>query len=229
VIGLDPLGDRAFLARFATEPEARNWAAAIRSRGPAGLIEVVLAYHAAAVFVDPDRVDFAELEAFLRGVVPEAGRPSESRLVELPVLYDGEDLPDVAARLGLPASEVVSAHSGRDYDVFAVGFQPGFPYAGYLPEALARLPRREAPRVRVPGGSVAIAGRQTGVYPAESPGGWHLLGRTPLRIVDLERAFFPIRAGDRLRFVPIGGREFDALRGKRLGETGGGVDNRGDR
>ena len=87
--------------------------------------------------------------------------------------------------------------------MFAVGFLPGFPYAGYLPDALSGLGRRAAPRVRVPAGSVAIAGRQTGVYPSESPGGWHLIGRTPLRIVDVEGGHFPIRAGDRIRFRPI--------------------------
>jgi KipI family sensor histidine kinase inhibitor len=228
VIGLDPLGDRAFLARFATETEARHWAAAVRSRRPTGLIEVVLAYHTAAVFVDPDLVDLAEFESVLRGVAPEGEQPPPGRLVELPVLYDGEDLPDVAGRLGLSEAEVIASHSGRDYDVFAVGFQPGFPYAGYLPEALARLPRRDSPRVRVPEGSVAIAGRQTGVYPRETPGGWHLLGRTPLRIVDVEGGHFPIRAGDRLRFVPVDEREFSALRGKILGETGPGIDNRPD-
>src|SRR5205823_7967395 len=111
----------------------------------------------------------------------------------------------------------IARHAGRDYDVFAVGFQPGFPYAGYLPDALSGLSRRDVPRVRVPAGSVAIAGRQTGVYPAESPGGWHLLGRTPLRIVDLERGHFPIRAGDRLRFEPIDAAGFAAPRGGPLG------------
>ena len=100
--------------------------------------------------------------------------------------------------------------------MFAIGFLPGFPDAGYLPEGLGGLPRREPPRLRVPAGSVAIAGRQTGVYPGESPGGWHLIGRTPLRIVDVERGRFPIRAGDRLRFVPIDAGEFAARRGEPL-------------
>jgi allophanate hydrolase subunit 1 len=86
-----------------------------------------------------------------------------------------------------------------------------------LPPALSGLPRRESPRERVPVGSVAIAGRQTGVYPESSPGGWHLLGRTPSRIVDLEEGYFPIRAGDRIRFEPIGPAEFEARRGERPG------------
>jgi KipI family sensor histidine kinase inhibitor len=112
--------------------------------------------------------------------------------------------------------EVIAAHSEPEYRVFAIGFQPGFPYAGYLPPALAGLPRRGTPRVKVPRGSVAIAGRQTGIYPQDSPGGWHLLGRTPLRIVDLAKAHFPIRAGDRLRFRPIDSEEFARRKGELL-------------
>jgi KipI family sensor histidine kinase inhibitor len=107
-------------------------------------------------------------------------------------------------------------HSGVEYNVFAIGFLPGFVYAGYLPPALAGLPRRDAPRVRVPVGSVAIAGRQTGIYPRESPGGWHLLGRTPLRIVDPDEGYFPIQAGDRIQFQLIPADEFEARRHERL-------------
>ena len=111
---------------------------------------------------------------------------------------------------------MIAWHGGVEYDVFAIGFQPGFPYAGYLPVPLSGLPRRDAPRVRVPAGSVAIAGRQTGIYPTESPGGWHLLGRTPLCIVDLDDGYFPIRAGDRVRFRSIPAEEFEARRHERL-------------
>jgi KipI family sensor histidine kinase inhibitor len=214
MIALGPLGDRAVLARFATEAEAARWASAVRARGWPGVEDVVLAYRSAAVFADPDRIAPEELEDRLRSLVADLDDRPPGRLIRLPVLYDGEDLPEVARRLGITASEVVANHSGRGYIVFAIGFLPGFPYLGYLPEALCGLPRREAPRVRVPAGSVAIAGRQTGVYPAESPGGWYLLGRTPLRIVDVARGHFPIRAGDRVRFEPIGPAEFDA----RLGE-----------
>jgi KipI family sensor histidine kinase inhibitor len=215
-ISLQPLGDRAFLARFASERAAAGWAGAVRDRSWPGVTDVVVAYHTAAVFADPDRTDLAALESDLRtfaldpaGAQPpcrsDAGKP-----LVIPVLYDGEDLGDVASRLGLSPSEVIALHSGVEYDVFAIGFQPGFPYAGYLPTALSDLPRRDSPRLRVPAGSVAIAGRQTGIYPAESPGGWHLLGRTPVCIVDLDEGYFPIRAGDRIRFRPIGAEEFEA-------------------
>ena len=118
--------------------------------------------------------------------------------------------------VGLRTDEVIALHAGRDYVVFAVGFLPGFPYAGYLPPELSGLARRAEPRLAVAAGSVAIAGRQTGVYPSESPGGWHLLGRTPLRIADPEAGRFPIRAGDAIRFQPIDKDEYEARRHERL-------------
>jgi KipI family sensor histidine kinase inhibitor len=217
MIALDPLGDRAFLARFATEDGAARWAGAVRARAWPGVVDVVLAYQTAAVFADPDRLDLDDLEARLRGLVPVADARASGDLLTIPVLYDGDDLPEVARRLGRTESEVIAEHSRPEYRVFAIGFLPGFPYAGYLPASLSGLARRESPRVRVPTGSVAIVGRQTGIYPADSPGGWHLIGRTPLRIVDLEQAFFPIRAGDRLRFEPIETAEFEARRGERPG------------
>lgn len=211
MIDLVPLGDRAFLARFPTESEARAWASAAREAAIAGVVDVVLAYRSAAVHADPDLIDLDQLEVRLRAIVPRVeDQGAAGRLVRLPVLYDGEDLPEVARRTGLTIEEVIAAHSGHEYDVFAVGFRPGFPYAGYLPSSLSGLARREVPRTRVPAGSVAIAGRQTGVYPEESPGGWHLIGRTPVRIVDVAREYFPIRAGDRLRFDPIVAEEFAA-------------------
>jgi KipI family sensor histidine kinase inhibitor len=216
---LQPLGDRAFLARFADEVEAARWVAALRAEAWPEVIDIVLAYQTAAVFVDPVKVPSLEpMEGWLRAVDPvqPVEEPPPPTPITIPVLYDGEDLHEVGRRLGLTEMEVVELHSGRDYQVLAIGFLPGFPYAGYLPEALCGLPRLDSPRVRVPAGSVAIAGSQTGVYPSESPGGWHLIGQTPLRIVDLERGHFPIRAGDRIRFVPIGRPEFEARAGESL-------------
>ena len=129
----------------------------------------------------------------------------------IPVWYGGDDLGEVARAIGATEAEVVALHSRQEYRVFAIGFQPGFPYAGYLPERLSGVPRRSSPRVRVPAGSVAIAGRQTGIYPGPSPGGWHLLGQTPCRVVDVEAGVFPIEPGDALRFEPIPREEFDQL------------------
>lgn len=213
MIDLRPLGDRAVLARFATEAEAAAWADAARGANLPGVLDVGLAYATAAVYGDPDVIEdwdawADQLRAVAAGVNPD---PAAGRLLRIPTWYGGEDLDDVARAIGATPAEVVALHSGRDYRVFAVGFQPGFPYAGYLPDRLAVLARRPSPRAKVPAGSVAIAGRQTGIYPGESPGGWHLLGRTPCRVVDLAAGFFPIEPGDRLRFEPIEAAEFDRL------------------
>jgi KipI family sensor histidine kinase inhibitor len=209
-----PLGDRAFLGRFPTESEAARWAEAVRRLESPGVTDVVLAYQSVGVFADPDRAVLDDLWRRLEALEPASAGPTEGAVVRVPVLYDGDDLPEVARRLGLATEAVVAAHSGREYRVFALGFRPGFPYAGYLPPELSGLPRRTSPRVRVPAGSVAVVGRQTAVYPVDSPGGWHLIGRTPLRIVDVSLGHFPIQAGDRLRFVPIDADEYES----RLGE-----------
>ncbi len=216
MIALEALGEWAWLARFGDEREAAGWAAAVRALALPGVTDVVLAYRTAAVFADPEQADLEALEDTLRRVPAVAAAAETGRLVRVPVLYDGEDLPTVAAQLGLTPEVVIARHAGPTYRVFAIGFLPGFPYAGYLTDDLAGLARRDSPRARVPAGAVAIVGRQTGIYPQESPGGWHLIGRTPLRIVDVERGHFPIRAGDRLEFVPIDAAEYQARRGEWL-------------
>lgn len=220
MISLEPLGDRAFLASFATFQEAKEWADLARRSRHLGVVDVVLAYSKVAVFADPDVVDTGVLERNLRISIGEVSDPIASpiagRTHQIPVLYDGEDLKHVSERVGLSIDGVISLHSGRVYGVMAVGFLPGFPYAGELSAELSGLARRDSPRSRVPAGSVAIAGAQMGIYPRESPGGWHLLGRTPLIIADPIRARFPILAGDCLRFVPISGSEFQARSGDDL-------------
>jgi KipI family sensor histidine kinase inhibitor len=209
---LEPLGDRAFLAHFSSEPAANDWAAAVRARQWTGVTDVVLAYRTVAVFADPENVDLVDLESRLRVIGPAGHSLSHGKRLLIPVLYDGADLLDVAARLGLTPTQVIELHSHVDYDVFAIGFLPGFPYAGYLVPQLSGLARRDSPRLRVPAGSVAIAGRQTAIYPTESPGGWHLLGTTPVKIADLDAGSFLIEAGDRIRFKPISAFEFEGLR-----------------
>lgn len=217
MIELQPLGDRAFLARFPREIDAQAWAAEVRSRAIPGVAEIATAYATVGVFLDPDRVEPGPLEATLRSIEAPPSTKAPGRLIRVPVLYDGEDLAEVARAVGLAEAEVVERHGSVDYSVFAIGFLPGFPYAGYLPGPLAGLARKSIPRSRVPAGSVAIAGRQTGIYPAESPGGWRLLGRTPARVVDVSRGFFPIRAGDRLRFEAIDEGAFRARQGEPIG------------
>jgi 5-oxoprolinase (ATP-hydrolysing) subunit B len=216
MVALQPLGDRALLAHFATEREAARWVAVVRAWGLRGVTDVVLAYRSAAVFADPDQADLADLESRLGSLEAGPGDAIEGKLLVIPVLYDGPDLEPVARRLSLGPAEVIILHTATVYDVFAIGFLQGFLYAGYLPPELSGLPRRDDPRLKVPAGSVAIAGRQTGIYPRESPGGWHLLGRTPLRIADADEGYFPIRTGDRIQFQSIDAREFEATRDERL-------------
>jgi inhibitor of KinA len=139
-----------------------------------------------------------------------------ARLIEIPVCYDGEDFaPDLCAvgdAVGLTARRVVELHSGCEYEVAFLGFAPGFAYLGDVPEVL-RVARLDTPRVSVPAGSVAIARRYTGVYPAATPGGWRLIGRTPVRMFDAlrERASL-LEPGDRVRFVPISRERFEGWR-----------------
>ncbi len=129
--------------------------------------------------------------------------PAETREVEIPAIYDGPDLTEVAQRLGLTVEEVVRAHSEGRYVCAFVGFCPGFGYLDGVDPRLADLPRRQTPRPRVPAGSVATAGSRTAVYPLERPGGWWLLGRTELGMVDVGAGRFLLRAGDRVRFRRI--------------------------
>ena len=161
---------------------------------------------------DPMLVSFEDLREAISEVGSKLkdGKAGAGRLVEIPTLYGGEHGPDlefVAEQAGLSVEEAVGLHSGVDYLVYMMGFTPGFPYLGGLPERLA-TPRLTTPRTVIPAGSVGIAESQTGVYPLASPGGWQLIGRTPLRLFDVERD--PpslISAGDRVRFVPLGSED----------------------
>lgn len=130
------------------------------------------------------------------------------RTFEIPVHYTGEDLKALSKELSLSESKIIEIHSSKIYTVFFLGFQPGFPYLGTLPPSL-HVPRLSSPRVKVPAGSVAIAGQQTGIYPEESPGGWRLLGRTPIVLFDPKRNLpATLQMGDHVRFYPITLEEF---------------------
>lgn len=135
----------------------------------------------------------------------------------IPVCYEfGPDLAHVAAHVGLSADEVIRLHSSVEYTVYAIGFVPGFPYLGYVPPGLCGVPRLASPRLRVEPGSVGVTGRQTAVYPLARPGGWPLIGRTPLVLVDVADGFLPLRVGDRVRFSRIDEEEYRRLEGERL-------------
>jgi inhibitor of KinA len=172
------------------------------------LRDVVVGYCSVTVYFDPLKISAAWLEADLRARAErvEAGSAANEGLIEVPVRYGGEmgpDLADVAAYAGCSEQEVIDLHAGREYRVYMVGFIPGFAYMAEVDPRIA-APRRTTPRTAVPAGSVAIAGGQTGIYPAVTPGGWNIIGRTPLQPYDPDRREpFLFRSGDRVRFRPI--------------------------
>ena len=235
-----PLGDSALIVRvrerFEDAPnqsltEVLRTFRRLQDAAIPGVIELTPAYTTVAVFFDPMVVTNAGSEPNppldwlterVRDVVAagaDRGRRvrstrSDARLVEIPVCYDPEfalDLDHVASQAKLTPTKVVDLHSRAKYRVSCIGFVPGFPFLAGLPKELA-TPRRATPRKEIPAGSVAIGGAQTGIYPLRSPGGWNLIGRTPLHLFDPEKtppAF--LRAGDRVRFRAIAREEFEAL------------------
>ena len=200
-----PLGDTAVLAELGTRLDtavntrAIALAAALKKRRD---VRHAVAGHASVtVRFDPDLTTFDALAAAIRRLATKRPPVEEpGRLHRIPVVYEGPDVEEVCARLGLTRPQLVALHSRPIYRAFMVGFVPGWAYLGPLPEELV-LPRRAEPRKQVPAGSVAIAGQQTGIYPVASPGGWRLIGRTPLRRFDPARD--PpalLRPGDRVKF-----------------------------
>lgn len=211
--------------------QARGVWRALEAAALPGVRDLVPAYTTVTVFYDPlwwaaQGVKAAEvfglLEQRVRAVVGDGAEGSEPatspREVAIPVCYDGgcgPDLGEVARRTGLAEAEVIRLHLGAEYVVELIGFTPGFPYLSGLPAAL-EVPRRAQPRSAVPPGSVAIAGKQAGIYPLSTPGGWHLIGRTPRRLFQPEAdppAF--LAPGDRVRFVRIGAPEYERLEAER--------------
>jgi inhibitor of KinA len=231
---ITPLGDSALLVRVAEnfddapEDALRKVLSAKRGLEAAqipGVIEIAPAYTTVALFYDPVRaIDagapvenvFGWVEQRIRKALSEMEEIHADRVtgsfVEIPVCYETEfaiDLEEVAQRAGLHRKEVVDLHCGGDYRVHCLGFTPGFPFLGGLPRKLA-TPRRDVPRKEIVAGSVAIGGKQTGIYPIKSPGGWNVIGRTPLQLFDPQKD--PpalLRAGDRVRFRSITRQEFE--------------------
>ena len=213
---LAPLGDQAILAYLPDEASAVGFAAAVRAAAFPWLVEVVPAYARAGIFFDPQQIDLTGVREALSAVRP-AGAPPEGRTHVIPCCYELQlDLERVAEHTGLPADKIIEKHTSREYTVYAIGFCPGFPYLGYLPPELTGVPRLPSPRLRVEPGSVGLTGRQTGLYPLARPGGWNLIGRTPLTLVDVADNYFPLRVGDRVRFRRIDRTEYERLMGERL-------------
>ena len=213
---IEPLGDAAFIVRGLGSGPAFPYVEVVQRLGLAGVVEVVAAYDTLGVYVDPDQFSLSEFASRLESL-PVSSHAGVGKLHEVPVCYElGEDLERCCEELGLSEATFVGLHSGREYLCYAVGFAPGFPYLGYLPPEVSGLSRLPAPRLSVPAGAVGVMGDQTGIYPGGRPGGWRLVGATPLEIVSLEDSYFPIKAGDRVVFSPIALAEYEASKGERL-------------
>jgi KipI family sensor histidine kinase inhibitor len=207
-VRLHPLGDTALLAvltdRLDTALNTRAIALAGALKKRRDVRQAVAAHGTVTVQFDPDQITLEALSASIRRLATKRPPMEEpGRLHRIPVVYDGPDLEMVATQLSLTPEKLIELHGKPIYRVFLVGFVPGWAYLGPLPDELM-IPRRSAPRTRVPAGSVAMANQETGIYPLESPGGWHLIGRTSIRL------FLPdsdppslFRAGDRVKFFPI--------------------------
>ena len=229
---ITPLGDSAVIVRvrddFSVPDETLRAVLAARRAIEAarigGVIECTTAYTTVAVFYDPTLLKstkgdglfeslVAEIRDALSSVAALGDRRRPRNVTEIPVCYDSEFAPDLAAvaqHADLSTAQVVDLHCGAAYRVACLGFTPGFPYLAGLPDKLA-TPRRATPRKVIPAGSVAIGGSQTGIYPTHSPGGWNIIGRTPFRLFDPEKN--PpalLQPGERVRFHAITREEFDA-------------------
>jgi inhibitor of KinA len=195
-------------------------AASLLSKKPfRGMIECVPAFHTLAVHYDPYAIGTSfPFEAASSLIDEKLGEEIQldgisPRLLEIPVCYEGAYAPDlafVARSNGLSEKEVIEIHSKKDYEIYFLGFSPGFPFLGGMDPRIA-APRKTSPRLKIPSGSVGIAGRQTGIYPSETPGGWRIIGRTPLMLFDPKREEPSyLKPGDRLRFFPIEEAEFQS-------------------
>lgn len=215
-------GDSALTVQFGNEicietgKTVRALTEALEMKKIRGIVELIPAFCALTVCYDPMLLPYKKLCRIIEKEIEKASGNSENikRIHHIPVLYGGDmgpDLYDVARLTGLSEAEVVSRHYAPDYMIYMLGFLPGFPYLGGLDKSI-EVPRLESPRTVIPRGSVGIGGSQTGIYPLESPGGWRLIGRTPLLPYDPEREN-PVlyKAGDFIRFVPITKSEYDNI------------------
>lgn len=217
-----PLGDSALTIEFGNDIDADinsrvvAFATTVVNQGWRGIYDIVPTYRSVTIHFDPlqwtSTVLTKKLNTLPRPELDQGQR--QGILHEIPVLYGGEwgpDLEEVATSAGLEPTEAITLHASVPYRVYMLGFSPGFPYLGLVPEQLA-IPRRATPRTKVPAGSVGIAVRQTGIYPTATPGGWQLIGRTPISLYRKARTDpFLLKPGDSVRFKPIARDEFDRL------------------
>lgn len=222
-----PAGDRALLAQLEQKisedinDRVKALMEALEASVPEGIVEMIPSYCSLLVFYDPLKLCYGELKEKVLSCASSAGEGGKApkRLLHIPCCYGshfGLDLKDMERLTGLSAEEIVSIHSGTDYRVYMLGFLPGFVYLGGLDKRI-NAPRLTTPRVGIPKGSVAIGGAQTGVYPLKSPGGWRIIGATPVEFFDPSRDE-PVlcRAGDIIRFEPVTACDFYDIRQEML-------------
>jgi len=217
------MGDRSVLVELGDEMSprvnrrVREFSVSCMKNRLEGLIDIVPAYRSFLIIYDPFKLDLVMIKNRMEDIqrTMEGIEIPKPKTLEIPVVYGGEYGPDiewVARYHAIRVEEAIKLHTGTTYQVYMIGFMPGFPYMGELPESLA-TPRRETPRTAIPQGSVGIAQRQTGIYPVESPGGWQILGRTPLKLFDPHHS--PptlLETGDLVKFFPIDKEEFKQWR-----------------
>ena len=209
-----PMGDRSLLVELGdtispdVNRRVQRLMLQLQQAPPPGVREIAPGYRSLLVVYEPLSIACAELKGRIAEAAARqglAGLP-QAKLLTVPVFYGGgygPDLEEVAGRLGIPTDEVIRLHTETIYRVYMIGFTPGYPYLGELPAALA-VPRRSTPRTRVPKGSVGIAQRQTGIYPVESPGGWQIIGWTPIELFDPSRQLPSLlEMGDRVKFEAV--------------------------
>ena len=210
-------GDRALTVEFgnAVDPELNQRVRALDHalKGIPGIVETIPTFRSLFIEYDPFTISRNQLSKLITARLnqPEANARGNEKIIDIPVCYGGEfgpDLADVAANAGLSEAEVIERHSRNNYPIYMLGFMPGFAYLGGLDPQL-NTPRLKTPRQEIPAGSVGIAGMQTGIYPLKSPGGWRLIGRTPVKVYDPSSPNpFLYAAGDVIRFRPIDAAEY---------------------
>lgn len=212
-------GDKSLVVEFGNSisPEInakiRSMVEALDSEKIGGVNEIIPTYRSILVLYDPLTIEFNELVERLKSIEStlKDGEEGKVTIIELPTVYGGEYGPDiefVAKHNNLTEKEVIDLHSSRDYLVYMLGFTPGFSYLGGMSEKI-ETPRLQTPRTKIPAGSTGIAGKQTGIYPIDSPGGWQLIGRTPVKLyTPLEDPPVLLNAGDYVRFVPVDEKEY---------------------